>query len=110
MESAKAMKRFVECPLWPRCAYRIVCFERKREKGEALLRDAAAYCRTHGIQAETEVVAADPREELLAYAERWPADVIVMGSSSRLRVVQHVLGDVVLTAIRHSKVPLYLTA
>ncbi len=32
-----------------------------------------------------------------------------MGSSSRARIFQHLMGDTTLHAIRHAEIPLYLT-
>ncbi|MHC5003935.1 MAG: universal stress protein [Planctomycetota bacterium] len=110
MESAKAMKQFAQHRLWPDLQLRIVCFERKPAHGAELVEQAARYCKAHGFQAETEVVDGNAREGLLAYAEGWEADLVVLGSTNRLRILKQVLGDTVLTAIRHSTVPLFLSA
>jgi nucleotide-binding universal stress UspA family protein len=109
VESAKAMKRYIQMRPWGDNAVRIACFDMKPEKGEQLLRDAAAYCKIHGIDADTELVDAHPRHELINYATKCESDLIVMGASSRARIFQHVLGDTVLTAIRESDIPLFLT-
>jgi nucleotide-binding universal stress UspA family protein len=109
MESAKAMKQFVQAMYWADPVLRIVSFDSKPERGQPLLADAAAYCESHGLMVETELVDAHPRAELLNYARRWGADMIVMGATSRARIFQHVLGDTVLTAVRGSDVPLFLS-
>lgn len=110
MESAKAMKHFALFNLWPDVLVRIVCFDRKPDEGQALLADASSYCGVHGLKVETDLNAGDAREQLLSYADGWNADLIVMGSTNRLRILKHVLGDTVLTAIREASIPLFLSA
>ncbi|MHC4413841.1 MAG: universal stress protein [Planctomycetota bacterium] len=109
MESAKALKRFVQSRLWPDLSLRIVCFDVEAEEGEPLLADAVRYCTLHGYDAEHERVEDSPRERLLEYAQAWNADLIVMGSSSRARIIKHLLGDTALHALRHAEIPLFLT-
>ncbi len=109
MESAKALKRFVQMSLWPKITLRIVCFDRSPKEGQPLLDDAADYCRVHGYEAETDLVEGDAHHALLEYASGWNADLIVMGASSRARILRHILGDTTLHAIRHAELPLFLT-
>lgn len=107
MESAKAMKRFVQMQVWPDVALKIVCFDMKGE-AERLLGEAGAYCRAHGFEAETENIDSSPAEGLLAEVASWHADLIVLGSTRRRRIFQQALGDTALEVIRHSPVPLFL--
>ncbi len=79
MESAKALKRFVQMNLWPDVAVQIACFDMPAQEGEALLVDAAMYCRSHGIVAETQHVDGHPRDALLDHASVYQADLIVLG-------------------------------
>ena len=109
MESAKAMKRFIQSHLWDDPVVKIVCFNRKPKVGERLLDDAAEYCRAHGQEVERELIDKHPRPHLLTHAEDWNADLIVMGSTNRARIFSHVMGDTVIQAIRESSIPLYLT-
>jgi nucleotide-binding universal stress UspA family protein len=46
---------------------------------------------------------------MLDHAAEWKADLIVMGSASRARLLQHLLGDNTLHALRHAEIPLFLT-
>ncbi len=109
MESAKAIKRFVQMRLWPDVTLKIACFELERTQAATLLADAAAYCRAHGYEAQCEALGGHPHERLLAHAREWEADLIVMGSTSRARILRHLLGDTVLHAVRHAEVPLFLS-
>ena len=108
-ESAKALKRFVQTRLWADITLKIVCFDRSAEEAEELLADASGYCRLHGYDAQVEHLPGSPIKGLLAHAGDWKADLIVMGSSSRARIFQHLLGDTTLHAVRHAEIPLYLT-
>ena len=74
-----------------------------------MLADAAGYCRLHGYDAEVEHLPGSPIKGLLGHAGDWNADLIVMGSSSRARIFQHLMGDTTLNAIRNAEIPLYLT-
>ncbi len=109
MESAKALKQFVQLRLWPDVTLKIVCFDRGHEKTDSLLDDAAGYCRLHGYEAEVQHLEGSPTKHLLEHAGQCTADLIVMGSSSRARIFQHLLGDTTLHAVRHAEIPLFLT-
>ena len=109
MESAKALKRFVQLRLWPDITLKIVCFDRAHDKSDSLLDDAAGYCRLHGYEAEVQHLEGSPTKHLLEHAGQCKADLIVMGSSSRARIFQQLLGDTTLHAVRHAEIPLFLT-
>ncbi len=108
LESAKALKRFVQMRLWPDIELHIACFDLDDE-AEHLLGDAAEYCQIHGYEAATEHVQGSPRDGLLEHADGIGADLIVMGCASRARIFKHLLGDTTLHAIRHAEIPLFLT-
>jgi nucleotide-binding universal stress UspA family protein len=109
MEAAKAMKRFVQLRLWPDIGIKVVCFEGAKGEPEELLSSAVAYCQAHGYDTEGQCIAGTAREQLLEHASDWEADLIVMGSASRARLLQHLLGDTTLHALRNAEVPLFLT-
>ncbi len=109
MESAKSLKRFIQTRLWPKITLKIVCFDMDKKEAGTLLADAVGYCDAHGYHAEQERVEGHPRDQLLEYARQWPADLIVMGSTSRARIFKHLLGDTTLHAVRHAEIPLFLT-
>jgi nucleotide-binding universal stress UspA family protein len=108
MESAKTMKRFVQMHLWPNLKLHLMCFELDPEHAGRLLADAAAYCRAHGYRPETEYVPHPPRERLLERAAQLDADLVVMGSTARARIVRKLLGDTALHAIRNAETPLFM--
>ena len=50
MQSAKAMKRFVQMRLWPGAELKIVTFHPSDDKAYELLQAAEDYCRAHGFR------------------------------------------------------------
>ncbi len=108
MASAKAMKRFLQMHLWPGMKVRLVCFELEKADAEKLLADAAAYCRTHGYEPETEWIEGPAHKRLLEHAAATETDLIVMGSSGRARIFRQIMGDTALHAIRNAQIPLFL--
>jgi nucleotide-binding universal stress UspA family protein len=108
MESAKTMRRFLQLNLWPEITLRIVNFNDAEQEGNNLLNDAAAYCRDHGIDAETECISGSPKDQLLPYADTWSADLIVVGNSAKNLLRRKLFGETALHVIRHSERPLFM--
>lgn len=108
MESAKAMKRFVQLRLWPHAKLRIVVFEHAAQEAEQLLGDAAEYCQAHGFETETNWVPESPMHQLLPYASQWGADLIVVGNSAKNLLLRRVFGETALHVIQHADRALFL--
>ena len=109
LESARAMKQFVQMRLWPEAALTIACFGKSKKEGENLLDEAAAYCRSHGFAVETELSKDSAREELLSCADEHNADLIVMSNSIRHLRIRHLLGDTLLHVLRHADRPIFMS-
>ena len=108
MESAKAMKRFVQMRLWPGVQLKIFTFHSLDDKADELMRDAEDYCRGHDFNVCQEFNPGDPKVLLLAAATLWRADMIVMGNSARSILLRKALGDTLLETLRNAKIPLFL--
>ncbi len=108
LESAKAMKRFIQLSLWPDVTVRLVHFGGSERQGQRLLTDAQSYCREWGVEAETDRVAGSARNQLLIYAQRWNTDLVVLGNSARNVVSRRILGSTTYRVIRQSPLPLFL--
>lgn len=108
MESAKAMKRFVQMRLWPEAKLRIVTFEQRADKAKQLVGDAADYCRAHGFEPEEAFVPDSPKDRLLPYAEEWGADLTVVGNSAKNLLLRRIFGETALHAIQNANRPLFL--
>lgn len=109
VESAKTMKRFVQFGLYRDAALRIVTFQEDAAAGETLLEHAAAYCRAHGLDPETECVADAPQKQLLPYAEARQCDLVVLGNSSRNLLLRRLFGETALHTMRNADRPLFLS-
>jgi len=108
MESAKAMKHFVQLRLWPEAMVRIVSFDDGRDNVQQQLADAAEYCHAHDLEVETDHVAGDPRDMLLPYMDAYGADLTVIGNSARNLLMRRVFGETALHAIRNAERPLFI--
>lgn len=108
MESAKAMRRYVQLNPWRNVQLRVVYFGASDEAADQLLKDAVEYCRDHGFNAETESVDKSAKDHLIEYAQQNDMDMIVMGNRIRNLIIMHFLGDTVLNAIQQSDRPLFL--
>jgi len=108
MESAKAMKRFIQLRLWPDAQLKIVTFHSSDSRAQELLQAAEGYCRAHGFQVSHQANPGDPKGLLQAVATLWGADMIVMGNSARSVLLRKVLGDTLLTTLRETRIPLFL--
>jgi len=109
VDAAKAMKRFLELRLWPDLELHLVCFEKTHEEAQHLLSEAGDYCRIHGFEAKTHHELHPARKALLPFSVELDADIVVLGGGSRGLVARKIFGDTLLTAIRESERPLFLS-
>jgi nucleotide-binding universal stress UspA family protein len=108
-QSAMAMKRFAQLRLWPEATVKLACFGFEDEEATPLLIDAAAYLRAHGYDPEAESMLGGAKPGLLAHAQEWGADLVVMGSTFRSRILKLVMGPTTQEALVHAGVPLFLS-
>jgi nucleotide-binding universal stress UspA family protein len=108
MESARAMKHFVQMGPWPQVELRIACFGKDAEAAAPLLDAAASYCQSHGHEVQTDSAPGDPKRELLRYAHASDADLLVLGSTGRSRLARLIVGSTARRAIREADIPLFV--
>jgi len=75
--------------------------EVRRRARELVARTAARLARAR-FQATKHVLEGKPSEEILAIANAWPADAIVMGSHGRTGLNRVLLGSVSNSIVRHA--------
>ncbi|MEO1224387.1 MAG: universal stress protein [Pseudomonadota bacterium] len=116
LQSAKAMKRFVQMSLWPDTKLHVTCVgePKSHEKPAHLLDQAAEYCRLYGHDPEishidTAHAQGGASRALLAKVAEAEADLIVVGSSYRKVLLSHRLGRTALDLVKTSEVPVFLT-
>ncbi len=81
------------------------------EAGRRILDGAVAEARAAGLEPESvslETEVDDPAAEILAEAERWGADLIVMGTHGRHGLAHLILGSVAEGVVQRSRVPVLL--
>lgn len=62
----------------------------------------------NGLQADVKEAGGEPREVIIGQAEQWGADLIVMGSHGRSRLMRLMMGSVAEAVFRSASVPVLL--
>lgn len=109
MESAKAMKTFAQMALWPEADVMVACYHMDECDAAPLVRDAEAYFELYGYNVETTHPSAKPEDALLDDADKWGADLIVMGASGRNNIMRLLMGDTAEHIISKSKLPMLIS-
>lgn len=78
-------------------------WEAQREQGKALVEKTAETLRSHGLKCTTELQEGDPKSKIIEEAEKWGADLIVVGSHGRKGLERFLLGSVAETVARHAR-------
>ncbi len=82
-----------------------------RERGEAILSDAAGSARHQGVETETKLMetpAGSVGAMIVEHAANWPADLIVLGTHGRRGVRRLVMGSDAEHVVRTTPVPVLL--
>lgn len=108
IRAAESMKQFIRMRLWPNVSLRVFNCEGNEDESRRLLTDAAVYCRQHGYEPEVYYRPGVPREEILTEAERWDADMIVLGTSRHGALSRSIFGSTAMEVIRRAERPLFL--
>jgi universal stress protein A len=93
----------VSAAMVPRIAAQTAQIEREREKeAHQLVERAAATLRKGGLKARGVVERGDPKAKIVAQAQKWNADLIVMGSHGLRGLSHFLMGSVSETVLRHA--------
>ena len=76
-----------------------------RELGEEAVSYVEKTARDAGLQVESILLEGHPAEEILSFAEKQDADMIVVGSLGKTDVERFLLGSVSEKVVRNAKVP-----
>jgi len=82
-----------------------------RERGEQILKDAVGIARQQGVEAETKLVetpGGSVGAMIVEHAERWPADLMVLGTHGRRGIRRLVMGSDAEYVVRTTPVPVML--
>lgn len=88
-------------------------YEAARQHGREILAAAEGSAREAGVQTETKLVELRRESDrvadgIVAQAEAWPADLVVIGSHGRRGLDRFVLGSVAEAVVRQAAVPVLL--
>lgn len=108
LESAKTFKHFVQSGLYPKALVRAVHFGSDAKAGERRLGAVESYFTAYGREIEKEFLQGDPSRELVPYAQKWEADLIVAGNSAKNLLLRKLFGETALQLLRVSPLALYL--
>ncbi|MEW6488835.1 MAG: universal stress protein [Thermodesulfobacteriota bacterium] len=106
--SALALQRFLQSGAWRSASLRIAVLGEAAGNDQEVLREAAAYCRAHGLAPDLQHLPGEHLHKLLPQAAQWGADLIVMDSGARLLLASQVLGVTTVHAVRHADQALFL--
>lgn len=109
MESAKAIRRFMQMHLWPDLSVKVVTYEHPLEAGRELVTEVAGYVRAYGFEAEVEHMEGPAKQLLLQHATDWDTDLIVVGNSIKHYWLKKLLGETAMHVIRNTEIPLFLS-
>ena len=111
IESARAMKRFLQMSLWPDMHAHIACVNppKVQEDAQSMLEEAASFARAHGYETSVAQIEGVPWSALMNQAAEIDADIIVLGSSARRVLLTRRFGKNVLQLIQSSDRPLFLS-
>jgi nucleotide-binding universal stress UspA family protein len=73
-----------------------------REQAKDLVAKATDNLRGAQLNASTELVEGDPKSQIIDIAERWHADMIVLGSHGRTGLARFLMGSVSQAVVRHA--------
>ena len=107
-ESAKTIKRFVQSRLFPDVQLRIATCDASAEAAREKLEPMAGYCRAHGYDPDTQFRTELPKSGILAAADEWDADLIVLGNGARCLWLSKFVSSTTLHVIQNANRPLYL--
>jgi nucleotide-binding universal stress UspA family protein len=80
-----------------------VAWEAQRQRGKDLIAKTAETFRSHGLKCTAELQEGDAKSEILEEAEKWGADLIVLGSHGRKGLVRFLLGSVSDAVAHHAR-------
>jgi len=73
-----------------------------REQAKDLVAKATDKLRRSQLNASPELVEGDPKSQIIDIAERWRADMIVLGSHGRTGLARFLMGSVSQDVVRHA--------
>lgn len=108
--AAKSARHFLSQDLLPRAELRLLGIGESEARAKASLRELVDYCRGQRSQFETGWICGASRRVLPAYAQKWGAQLVVLGAERGSRVVRRLLGEAAEQLLSHTDIAIYAAA
>ncbi len=105
--SARAIRSFVKQKPVAKAELRLLAIGRTETKARETLREMADYCGSHRLYFETGWLCGSPRRAVIPYAEKWGADLVVLGVRRTGRVMRRLWGEPAESLLRSTNLALY---
>ncbi|QDU30916.1 Universal stress protein family protein [Anatilimnocola aggregata] len=110
LASAKAIRQFLSQNLFPAAEQRLLAIGATDEQAQELLREMAEYSRSRQLDCESGWLRGSLRRMLLPYAQKWQADLVVMGIPKGNSILRTLLPDPARLILQQTNMGLYLMA
>lgn len=107
--SGRAIRLSLQQRVWTDAEVRLLAVNTERAVAQRHLREMADYLRTHRCEVEAGCLTGAPERLLAAYAEKWQADLVVVGMTRLNPLAQRLWGDGVVSVLRHTSCGVYVT-
>jgi nucleotide-binding universal stress UspA family protein len=109
-ESGRALRSYVSQSLTPDAEHRLLAIGESERSAREALQQMTEYFRRRSVALETGWICGRPRKVLVPYAEKWNADLLVMGVTRTNQLLRRLLGETAQDALRRLSSALYLAA
>lgn len=107
--SSATIKSFVHLGPYPEAEIDLVRFDDSERHDAVPLEVEADYLGAHGYRVRMHQLQGVAREQIIETAQKYEADLIVLGAARRRKLARTLLGDTVAEALRASPLPLFLS-
>jgi nucleotide-binding universal stress UspA family protein len=108
--TGKAIRSFLQQELLPQGEYRLLAIGDTDEQARESLREMVEYCRSRRISVETGILRGTMRRVLIPYAQKWQAELIVLGVTRGNAVLRRLIGETAQDILRKTSFAIYATA
>jgi nucleotide-binding universal stress UspA family protein len=108
--SARAIREFLRQNLFPQAALRLLAIGSTVERARTSLREMVDYCRNRLAAIESGWICGAPRSVVIPYAQKWGADLVVLGVARKSRIVRRLCGEPAQRLLEETDLALYATA
>jgi nucleotide-binding universal stress UspA family protein len=108
--AGRAIRSFLSQGIFTAAEHRLLAIGKTEDAARHSLRDMADYCLARRPRLETGFACGTLRRVLLPYAEKWQADLIVMGVEPGKRLLRWAFGNPAVDVLKKLSCGLYATA